>query len=92
MHRDVIHDAYAHYEVRDERYKLTYWYNEDFGTMGTHKGGQEREWELFDCQEDQLELFNVYYDPKYRDVRIMMTELLDDKMRDIGDEPVHKAG
>jgi len=26
MHRDPIHNAYAHYGVRDARYKLIYWY------------------------------------------------------------------
>lgn len=26
MHRDPIHNAYAHYGVRDTRYKLIYWY------------------------------------------------------------------
>lgn len=92
MHRDVIHEAYAHYGVRDTRYKLIYWYNEDFGMAGTQKGGQEREWELYDCQEDPLELFNVYFEPNYRAVRIMMTELLDAKMAEIGDEPMHKKG
>lgn len=92
MHNDIIHNAYAHYGVRDKRYKLIYWYNEGFGIEGTREGGQEKEWELFDCQEDPLELFNVYYEPQYRDVRIMMTEMLDEKMREIGDEPVHEAG
>lgn len=26
MHRDIIHEAYAHYGVRGQRYKLIYWY------------------------------------------------------------------
>ncbi|OQU97539.1 hypothetical protein CLAIMM_03461 [Cladophialophora immunda] len=89
MHRDVIHEAYAHYGVRDRRYKLIYWYNEGFGLEGTRAGGQPREWELFDCEEDPLELFNCYHDPKYEDVVRKMTKMLDDKMAEIGDEPVH---
>ncbi|KAI1504322.1 alkaline-phosphatase-like protein [Biscogniauxia marginata] len=89
MHRDVIHEAYAHYGVRDQRYKLIYWYAEDFGLPGTRPGGEEKEWELFDCLEDPLELFNVYHDPKYADVVKTMTRLLEDKMLEIGDEPVH---
>jgi arylsulfatase A-like enzyme len=68
MHRDIIHEAYAHYGVRDQRYKLIYWYNEGFEIEGTRDGGQEKEWELFDCQEDPLELFNCYNEPKYVDV------------------------
>ncbi|KKY18017.1 putative mucin-desulfating sulfatase (n-acetylglucosamine-6-sulfatase) [Phaeomoniella chlamydospora] len=89
MHRDPIHEAYAHYGIRDLRYKLIYWYNEDFGLDGTRPGGQEKEWELFDCEEDPLELFNCYQDPKYKDVVARMTRLLEDKMADIGDVPVH---
>ncbi|KAF4971477.1 hypothetical protein FSARC_1705 [Fusarium sarcochroum] len=89
MHRDPIHEAYAHYGVRDQRYKLIYWYNEDFGIEGTRKGGQKKEWELFDCQEDPLELFNCYNDSKYAEVVRTMTRMLEDKMAEIGDEPVH---
>jgi arylsulfatase A-like enzyme len=89
MHRDVIHEAYAHYGVRNQRYKLIYWYNEDFGLAGTRPGGEEKEWELFDCDEDPLELFNCYHEPKYVDVVKEMTKLLEDKMAEIGDEPVH---
>lgn len=89
MHRDIIHEAYAHYGVRDQRYKLIYWYAEDFGLEGTRPGGEEKEWEMFDCQEDPLELFNCYNEPKYADVVKKMTKMLEDKMYEIGDEPVH---
>jgi arylsulfatase A-like enzyme len=89
MHRDVIHEAYAHYGVRDQRYKLIYWYNEDFGLEGTRPGGEEKEWELFDCEKDPLELFNCWHEPEYREVVEKMTKLLEDKMQEIGDEPVH---
>jgi arylsulfatase A-like enzyme len=89
MHRDVIHNAYAHYGIRDQRYKLIYWYNQDFGLEGTRPGSEEREWELFDCQEDPLELFNCHRDPEYRDIVRRMMEKLDAKMEEIGDDPVH---
>ncbi|PYI05503.1 arylsulfatase A [Aspergillus sclerotiicarbonarius CBS 121057] len=89
MHRDTIHNAYAHYGVRNQRYKLIYWYAEDFELPGTQEGGQPKEWELFDCDEDPLELFNVYQDPKYADVVVELTRLLDEKMLEIGDIPVH---
>lgn len=89
MHRDVIHEAYAHYGVRDQRYKLIYWYNEDLGLEGTRPGGEEKEWELFDCDKDPLELFNCYNEPEYKQVVARMTRLLQEKMEEIGDEPVH---
>lgn len=89
MHRDTIHEAYAHYGVRNHRYKIIYWYAEDFKLPGTQAGGQEREWELFDCEEDPLELFNVWAEPRYARVREDMVQRLNLKMADIGDTPVH---
>ncbi len=90
MHRDPNHNAYAHYGIRDHRYKLIYWYNEGFDLPGTNHGGEDKEWELFDCEKDPLELFNVYADPDYRDVVKAMTRALEAKMAEIGDEPVHE--
>ncbi|RYP60015.1 hypothetical protein DL769_008308 [Monosporascus sp. CRB-8-3] len=90
MHNDIIHHARAHYGVRDRVYKLIYWYNEDLGVAGARPGAEdEKEWELFDCHKDPLELFNVYHDPKYQHVVKDMTRLLEKKMEEIGDEPVH---
>ena len=89
MHRDAEHNAYAHYGVRDQRYKLIYWYNEGMGLPGTNAGGEAKEWELFDCEADPLELFNVYADPAYAMVVSKMVEKLDAKMAEIGDLPVH---
>lgn len=93
MNRDVIHEAYAHYGVRDQRYKLIYWYCEDLGELGARPGveGEEKEWELFDCEEDPLELFNVYGQPEYQDVVKKMRAMLDIKMAEIGDEPQHEV-
>ncbi|RAH74726.1 sulfatase family protein [Aspergillus aculeatinus CBS 121060] len=91
MHNDAIHEAYAHYGVRDQRYKLIYWYNEPLDVEGARPGGEEyKEWELFDCLEDPLELFNIYHEPEYREVVGRMTRLLEAKMEEIGDEPEHK--
>ena len=89
MHRDPDHNAYSHYGIRNQRYKLIYWYNEGYDLPGTNHGGEDREWELFDCEKDPLELFNVYSDPTYKDVVTDMTAQLDRKMAEIGDEPEH---
>lgn len=89
MHRDPDHNAYAHYGVRNQRYKLIYWYNEGFGLPGTDHGGEDREWELFDVETDPLEVMNVYADPAYQEIVALMTAELDRKMRDIGDAPEH---
>jgi len=89
MHRDPDHNAYSHYGIRDKRYKLIYWYNEGYELPGTNHGGEDREWGLFDCQEDPLELFNVCSDPRYRNVVQRMKSALTIKMSEIGDEPEH---
>lgn len=90
MHNDIIHHARAHYGVRNQRYKLIYWYNEHLGVAGARPGAEdEKEWELFDCEADPLELFNVYNESKYSQVVKDMTGLLEQKMEEIGDEPVH---
>lgn len=89
MHRDPDHNAYSHYGIRDQRYKLIYWYNEGYELPGTNHGGEDREWELFDCEKDPLELFNVYHDPAYAQIVQDMTRKLETKMAEIGDEPEH---
>jgi len=68
---------------------LIYWYNDGFDLPGTNQGGQEREWELLDCENDPLELFSVADDPAYAEVRKMMLAKLTAKMATIGDEPEH---
>ncbi|NDY93803.1 sulfatase [Ideonella sp. TBM-1] len=89
MHRDAIHDAYAHYGIRNQRYKLIYWYNQGLGMPGAHPGGEAPEWEFFDCEKDPLELLNCHADPRYQDEVAHMTRLLEEKMAEIGDDPVH---
>ena len=89
MHKDPDHNAFAHYGIRNQRYKLIFWYNEGFDLPGTNDGGEDKEWELFDCQEDPMELFNLYNDHRYRDVVSEMKKLLEDKMLSIGDLMEH---
>lgn len=89
MHRDAIHDAYAHYGIRTQRYKLVYWYNQGLGAPGAQPGGEAPEWEFFDCEADPLELINCHDDPAYRNTVREMKQLLERTMADIGDEPAH---
>jgi len=89
MHRDEYHDAYAHYGIRDRRFKLIYWYNQGLGLAGTQPGGEAPEWEFFDCEADPLELFNAHAEPRYAAEVARMTRLLERKMAEIGDVPCH---
>ena len=89
MHRDSDHNAYSHYGIRTQKYKLIYWYNEGFDLPGTNHGGEDKEWELFDCEQDPLELFNIFNDPNYHEIIVKLTQILEEKMQEIGDEPAH---
>jgi len=77
MHIDGGHSVYAHYGMRTDRYKLIYYYRDDPGPQ---------EWELFDLQNDPLEMRSVYGDPDYADV---VTELKEELLRlrsEVGDQ------
>lgn len=91
MHKDSIHNTFAHYGVRDRRYKLIHWYNEALGQLGARQGDEPPEWELFDCEEDPLELFNCFADPARDEVVVDMLGKLDRLMAEIGDEPRHDS-
>ena len=68
---------------------MIYWYNDGFDLPGTNHGGEDKEWELFDCEKDPLELFNVYNEPAYLEIASELVKLLEEKMFEIGDEPAH---
>ena len=89
MHRDPDHNAYAHYGLRDQRYKIIYWYNDGFDLPGTNHGGEDKEWELFDCEKDPLELFNLANDKTFNEIFSRMKLILTEKMLKIGDIPAH---
>ncbi len=91
MHKDYYHNAFAHYGVRDHRYKLIYWYNDDLGQLGAFPGDEPPEWELFDCESDPHELQNRAGDPAYAEVFARMLSKLDAKMAEIGDIPEHNS-
>ena len=53
----AVHMVQRHYGVRTDRYKLIHYYLID-------------EWELFDLEEDPVEMQSVFDDPEYADVRL----------------------
>ena len=58
------HNVYPHYGVRTERHKLIHFYK------------PIDEWEMFDLEEDPLELKSIYDDPAQAEVRAELeTEL-----------------
>lgn len=89
MHKDSIHNAFAHYGIRDQRHKLIYWYNDALDQPGARPGDEPPEWELFDCEADPLELVNVFDDPAKANVVRDMIAKLDAKIAEVGDIPEH---
>lgn len=57
------HSVQKHYGIRNDRYKLIHYYELD-------------EWELFDMQEDPMEMRSVYGDPGYQGIQEGLKEEL----------------
>jgi len=86
MHRDESHGAYTHYGIRNQKYKLIFWYNIGFDLPGTMIAANEvQEWKYFDCKKDPLELPNVYYAPQYAGVAKELTKESSANITEIGD-------
>ncbi|MGC9316715.1 MAG: sulfatase family protein [Armatimonadota bacterium] len=77
MHIDGGHNVWAHYGVRTQRYKLIFYYEEEPGPQ---------EWELFDLQEDPMEMKSVYDDPDYAGVVAELKEELARLRSELGDQ------
>lgn len=58
----------AHIGVRDDRYKLIFFYGDKLGTKGSDDLATVPSWEFYDLLEDPLEDRNAYSDPKYAPV------------------------
>ena len=68
----------AHYGVRTDRYKLIFFYGLPLDAKGAVDEPATPGLELYDLEEDPLELKNVYDDPAYADV---VTELKAELLR-----------
>ena len=68
MNDDGSHRVPANYGIRTERYKLIYYYALPLGMKGANKGNLLPEWELYDLQNDPAEMYNIYKDPKNKNL------------------------
>lgn len=67
----------AHMGIRNERYKLMFFYGDRLNTTGSDSIATTPAWEFHDLQEDPYEDKNTYTDPKYAAIiKEMKTELL----------------
>lgn len=56
----------AHFGIRDERYKLAFFYGQPLDKPGAHQQATPPAWEFYDLQEDPEEIKNAYAEPKYQ--------------------------
>lgn len=85
-HLSDPHLVGAHYGIRTQRYKLIYYYGESLGASNTRDESRTPEWELFDLQEDPMELCNVYEDSNYTHVVEDLTKELYELKAKVKDE------
>lgn len=68
-----VHMVKRHYGVATSRYKLMHFYYDI------------DEWEMYDLENDPMEMKNIYDDPAYADVREMLHERLEELREYYGD-------
>ena len=68
-----VHMVKRHYGIRTNRYKLIHFYYDI------------DEWEMYDLEKDPNEMQNIYDDPSYNDVKVMMHERLTALRKKYGD-------
>lgn len=61
-------DRPAHFGIRNERYKLAFFYGQDLGKKGTSKEATVPTWEFYDLEEDPKEVHNAVHDVKYTSI------------------------
>lgn len=67
----------AHLGIRNERYKLAFFYGQPLDMTGVNKESTVPAWEFYDLQNDPKENHNAYNDPQYADIiKEMKAELI----------------
>ncbi|WP_167609402.1 sulfatase [Maribellus sediminis] len=70
-------DRPAHFGIRNQRYKLAFFYGQPLEKEGTQKETTEPAWEFYDLQKDPKELHNAYGEAEYAAIIAeMKTELI----------------
>ena len=75
----------AHFGIRNERYKLAFFYGQPLGKKGTNKEITAPTWEFFDLQEDPKELHNAISDMIYVDIIKEMKLSILEERKNYGD-------
>lgn len=76
----------AHFGIRDERYKLIFYYGHPLTMTGAMKEATEPAWEFYDLRTDPHEDNNAYSEQKYQDVITEMKLRLIAMRKDLKDD------
>jgi len=81
------HDAIrpAHFGIRNERYKLIFFYGLPLDMTGTEKKTTPPAWEFYDLQKDPNEDHNAINDPQYASIIKKMKKELEKVKKEAGD-------
>ncbi len=75
----------AHFGMRNERYKLAFFYGQPLGKPGAHSEPTAPAWEFYDLQADPNEDRNAYDDPAYAEIIEAMKQELRQLRSQTGD-------
>jgi arylsulfatase A-like enzyme len=76
----------AHFGIRNERYKLAFFYGQDLGKKGTSKETTLPSWEFYDLEEDPKEGNNAINESKYEAIIAAMKLQLMEERKKYADE------
>ncbi len=79
-------DRPAHFGIRNERYKLAFFYGQDLGMKGTSKETTPVAWEFYDLQKDPKEIHNAYDESEYQETIAEMKKALVDERKKYRDD------
>jgi len=85
----IGHKVIPNYGVRNERYKLIFYYGVTLEDTHNPEINIEAEWELYDLEVDPREMNNVYGQPEFAEVQAVMLTELNRLQVKTGDAPRH---
>lgn len=75
-------DRPAHFGIRNERYKLAFFYGQGLEKKGSSEVATDPAWEFYDLKQDPKELNNSINDPRYKSViDVMKLELKKERLK-----------
>ncbi|WP_430971737.1 sulfatase family protein [Sunxiuqinia rutila] len=80
-----LEDRPGHFGIRNERYKLAFFYGQPLDMAGAQQETTAPAWEFYDLQKDPHENYNAYHDPAYAGIIKEMKEELILLRKEVGD-------